>query len=271
MRHTIPQPIRCALQKKRLIFTVTTGRSGTGYLSEMLRFLPSVASYHEPEPKFSHVMRTVQSDRESAYAFWIERKLPWIANERGPIYIETSHLFCKGFVEALLDLDMMPDLIVLSRPWRQVAMSLYELNTIPGRTPDGLTFLLSPDDPSVLPLPGWEGLHDYQLCYWYCVEIARRMNRYKEFFLQNNARVVDTSTGEITTAEGMQNLIEGLDLPRPDAPAWRAYLENRQKKINTKRQAKDRGAREKVQDIDDLEKELLVRVQADFLKTADRG
>ena len=258
MSTPIPQEIKRKLKKKRLIFTITTGRSGTGYLAKMLGLLGvNIASHHEPEPKFSHVMRFVQTNPKIAYDFWVNKKLPFIAAQEKPVYIETSHLFCKGFVEPLLNLGIIPDIIILSRSCREVAKSLYELNAIPGRTQEGLKFLLSPDDPGVVPLPGWENYTNYQLCYWYCLEIKRRMEIYKKIFLEKGARVVKTTLSEISTPEGMKKLVEHLDLPRPDELGWNLYLKNYSNSINTKKQLKMHSANKIIKEIDLLEQEVL--------------
>lgn len=262
--YAVPQQVKCALKRKRLIFTITTGRSGTGYLAEMLRFVPGILSCHEPEPKFSHIMRSAQTNPEVAYNFWIRKKLPAIVGKNAPIYIETSHLFCKGFIEPLIHLGIRPDVIILTRPWREVAKSLYELNIIPGRTPDGLKFLVSPEDPEVLPLPCWKKLHDYQLCFWYCLEINRRIEIYKQLLLKKNVRIAEISFYEIITTQGMGRLLAELDLPKPDVSAWQAYLVNHQNRINTKFQIKANNAKETIQDMDYLEQEVLRTTRVAF-------
>ena len=223
-----------SLEKKRLIFTVTTGRTGTGYLSKMLSLVPNVASYHEPEPSFADVMRLVQKNLNIAYEFWVEKRLPQIASESAQVYIETSHLFCKGFVEPLLGLGFTPDLIILTRPHREVATSLCQLDTIPGRTKKGLRYYLAPDDPNVLPLPGWQTLHDYQLCYWYCLEIERRCVHYENMFLERRARVAKISLNDITTIFGLNRLVNQLDLPRLGPVGWLRYFRNKGQKVNVK-------------------------------------
>ncbi|WP_456395465.1 hypothetical protein [Desulfurobacterium sp.] len=177
------------LEKKRLIFTVTTGRSGTAYLSTLLSFFPEIASFHEPSPNFVHVMRDAQKSPNRAIRFLIEKKLPFITSIDKPIYSETSHLFCKGFFYPLIRLGIVPEIIILKRNRRAVARSLFELNTIPGRTSWGLFFYLKPDDRVYLPLKGWKKLHDYQLCYWYCLEIEKRMAIYSEEILSRGGKV----------------------------------------------------------------------------------
>jgi len=234
MALSLSKKLQLSLEKKRLIFTVTTGRSGTGYLSKALSFLPNVASYHEPEPSFSNVMRLAQKNANIAYEFWVDKKLPHIASVPAQVYIETSHLFCKGFVEPLLELGFTPDIIILTRPHREVATSMYQLDTIPGLTDKGLRYYLSPDDPNVLPLPGWHTLHDYQLCYWYCLEIERRSVHYEKMFLERGARVAKTSLNDITTVLGFHRLVMQLDLPRLGPVGWLRYFRNRVQKVNVK-------------------------------------
>jgi hypothetical protein len=242
------------MSTKRLIFTITSGRSGTGYLAEVLRDVPDVQSYHEPEPRFSDVMRSVQKDKTIAVKFWINKKLPQIAKETAPIYIETSHLFCKGFIEPLLDMDIIPDLIILSRPERDVAKSMLRLDTIPGRTEKGLKYYLSPEDPGVLPLPNWQSLHDYQLCYWYCLEIKRRSEYYENILHENNAHITKIAVNEISSFKGFKRLLKELYLPRPGALTYIKYFLKRKKKINIKPRNNDSS--HKLLNYDDLEKEV---------------
>ena len=229
-----------SLAQKRLIFTVTAGRSGTSYLAKLLALVPEVASFHEPAPHFVDVMRAVQSKPDQAYRFWIERKLPKIARVPEPIYIETSHLFCKGFAEPLLDLGIVPDLIILRRSHRKIALSLYQLGVIPGRTEEGLRFLLSPADPGVLPLQGWHSLHDYQLCYWYCLEIERRMRIYTKLFSCAGANVVQISLEELVRLRGITRLLRELELPWFKLFGWIQCLKTVRRRENTK-QSKKRG------------------------------
>jgi glycosyltransferase involved in cell wall biosynthesis len=192
----------------RLILTVTPGRSGTFYLSELLKAVPGICSAHEPEPKFSDVMRAVQHDAGIARRFLLTQKLPAIRRCVHSTYLETSHLACKGFIEPLVDNGCPPDLIVLKRNPFLVATSLYLLATIPGRTPLGDQFLLRPDDPSVLPPDGWQELPDWALCFWYCREIERRMEIYANLTRERGHRVMTTSIVQLQTDDGARELLE---------------------------------------------------------------
>lgn len=241
----------------RLIFTVTTGRSGTAYLWRILELLPGIASRHESSPLFSELMREIQTRPEAARDFWLKRKLPAIRECGQPIYVETGHLFCKGFLEPLLELGTTPDLILLSRPHREVASSLLQLGTIPGRTAGGLRWYLGPEDPGVLPLPDWRSLADYQLCYWYCLEIERRARAYGEIVRARGGRSVAVTLAEINTLAGFRRLLRELDLPRPSLYNWTKYTWNRNRILN--RKAGERFAVEPPRDLDRFEREVRER------------
>ena len=135
--------------------------------------------FHENNtPHFHDHMRASQEDANHAKAFWLEEKLPFIASLKKPIYAETSHLFCKGFLEPLIEIGIVPDLVLLSRDRRKIATSLFKLGTIPARQKKALQFYLTPRDPGVVTDENWESWTDYQLCYWYCMEIERRQDVY---------------------------------------------------------------------------------------------
>jgi hypothetical protein len=244
-----------SLQDKTLIFTITTGRSGTGYLANLLGNIPNIATFHEADPRFSMAFRRTQSDGRAAMEFWVEQKLPAIAAVPESVYIETSHLFCKGFVEPLLELGIVPDIILLERPHRDVATSMYLLDTIPGRTEKALKYYLSPDDPKVLALPKWRSLHDYQLCYWYCLEIERRSTKYEQLFRSYRSTVVRTSLHEFSTYKGFLSLIWRLKLPRMSFMSLMKFRVARRRRVNTKaRQKKELDL--SVETLDSLEEQV---------------
>jgi len=238
---------------KRLIFTITPGRSGTGYLSRILNVHKEIASFHEPEPKFSDFMREVQSNPKIALDFWIKKKLPFIRNIKSKIYVETSHLFCKGFLHPLIDIGIIPDIIILKRSHREVALSLLQLKTIPGRTDKGLKFLLSPEDKDVIEIRNWHLLTDYQLCYWYCLEIERRQKSVEKYYLTTNSKIISITIDELSTIKGFKRLFEQFELPKLDLGSMCKYLFIKNIHINMKERKKSKII---VDNIEDQEKEV---------------
>lgn len=211
------------IRQKRLIFTVTTGRSGTAYLSSIFGFSSKVHAVHEPSPEFADVLRSVQTCPDAARKFLLEKKLPAILQTAAGIYLETSHLVCKGFLEPMLELDIVPDLIIHRRNPRDVALSMFKMGTIPGRSSKGLRFYLSPSDPNVFELGDWEELHDYQLCYWYCLEIERRAQHYKKLIQQHGAMITETTLTDLKTFIGLTKCFAELDL-KVKSPYWLSKL-----------------------------------------------
>jgi len=230
----LPEDLRQRLQHKKLIFSVNSGRCGSGYLARVLRWVPGIGSFHEPEPLFQSVMRQAQGDLSLARRFLVEQKLPTIAALSQPIYLETSHLFSKGFFEPLLELGLTPHIIFLTRPPRPGALSFYQLGSIPGRNHSGLRYLIGPEDPGVLALPGWQKLHDYQLCYWYCLEMERRIREYESMLLALRAPHMYITLAELTTPNGFARLIAELGLPPLSLRRRLGYLRDRSLRLNQK-------------------------------------
>jgi hypothetical protein len=243
------------MKSVQLVFTVATGRCGTAFFAEMLRLVPGAVSLHEPEPQYAEVLRDVQKRPEAARAFLVKRKLPYIAAKGSAIYIETSHLFCKGFLEPLLALGIVPALLWIRRDHRAVASSMFRGGTIPGRTEKGLRFYLSPEDPGVLELPGWQSLHDYQLCFWYCLEIERRAMQYRDQYRRNGWLWAETSLPHISTIGGMRQVVEKLGLPRLSLVSWLRYLNNRRHSVNPT--SRDKRTVELPANLEGLEAEVL--------------
>jgi hypothetical protein len=186
-----------ATRDKVVVFAVTAGRTGTTYLARLLAACPQTTSLHEPGPHFGYFLRQVQHAPALARQFWLEYKLPTIAAVATPRYAEVSHLFGKGFVESLLGLGVVPRVVLLRRHPRRIAASWLTRGVIPGRTKLGLKIHLHPGDPGVLPFPNWWAASDYQLCFWYALEMERRQRAYAELFAAAGATCVDVTAEEL--------------------------------------------------------------------------
>jgi len=200
------------VREKNLVFTVTAGRTGTMLLRNLLALAPDTTSLHEPEPAFHRYLRRVQRDPAFAREFLLRYKLPAICDFSQRSYCETSHVFCKGFLEPLLDLGIRPNLLVLRRDPRSIALSLLARETVPERTHYGIEFLLSPRDPGVLPLPGWRRMSDYQLVFWYALEMERRQRDYAWLARQRGCMVLEMTTPELRDGARFLRLCDDLGL-----------------------------------------------------------
>jgi hypothetical protein len=208
----LSEDLRRQLENKTLVNCITAGRTGTKYASVLFGLLPGVYACHEEKPSYVSVMRRCQKDTQESFRFLIETKLPLIAQVKQPIYLETSHLFCKGFFEPMVKLDLCPDLLLLRREPRQIALSLLAKVTVPKRTRLGVRYLLSPEDPNVLPLTEWTRMTDYQLCFWYALEIERRQDRYGMMALRQGKRVVDITAREMNSFAVFRTVAQDLGI-----------------------------------------------------------
>lgn len=186
-----------ALRRKVIVMSITAGRSGSTYLAELFAIVPGTTSLHEPPPHFKHFLRWTQHDAKYARRFLLDYKLPAIAAVPTPRYVEISHLLGKGFIEPLLELGVLPRIVMLRRHPRQVAVSWLARRIIPGRTNHGLKVHLHPGDPGVLAFPGWQAASDYQLCFWYALEMERRQRLYAELLDRRGGIHVDVTAREL--------------------------------------------------------------------------
>jgi hypothetical protein len=212
------------MNDKRLIFVLSPGRCGTAYLASVLATIPGVTALHEPHPVFTDPFRAYMGNRAALRQWWQDYKLPSISAQPGSVYICTSHMFVKGFVEPLLELGEMPDVIILRRPAREVALSLWRMGCIPARTAKGLKYLYKPNDPGVLDrFFQWNDLTDYGMCYWYAKEIETRQSYYRPLF----DTVYETTTGEIISQDHFLKLVQAMGLPQPDMEQYNAVKNTR--------------------------------------------
>jgi len=233
MIYKLPKDIKTKLNNKTLIFTITSGRTGTNYLAKILNLLESVDARHEPYPRFSTYLRKVIDNPDNALDLW-SIKLSEIAKSKSPIYVETSNVFCKGFMSTLQSLDVKFKLIVLYRNIREIALSLYCLNSIPGRTTKSLMYMLKPDDPiCYFRIKDWEKLHDYQLCYWYALEMYYHCKRYDESW----KGTVSTDIGKLKNKDILTKFLNDLDIPI-DGQFWNKWEQMKNKKVNAKNNKK---------------------------------
>jgi hypothetical protein len=197
---------------KTLVFTVTSGRSGTQTLARIFEAIPEVAATHEGVPAFQDVMRLALSNPALARDFLLMRKLPAIAAAPEPIYFESSHVFGKGFLLPALSLGLRPRVLFLRRDPRRIALSLERIGATPHRTAGGRSHHLSPADPSLLPVQPWDDFTDYQLCYWYALEAIRRQRIKHDMAVRAgcNCRYLDIE--DLRTPRDVWNLLAAMGI-----------------------------------------------------------
>jgi glycosyltransferase involved in cell wall biosynthesis/protein-L-isoaspartate O-methyltransferase len=210
--------------EKRFVFCLSAGRSGTAFLTWMLRGAPGLVALHEPEPRYQALTLALQQDPGRALRFITDVKMPWVNALPAQTYVESSHYVQKGFMEAWLKNGVRPDIIVLEREPRKIALSRYKLGVDFFSADDKrpLQDMVHPADNRVIHLPvaDWKTLNNYQLCYWYALETQARTQHYQQLLTsQYGAKLLTTSLERLSDQadEAIFELYEWLGVALTEA------------------------------------------------------
>lgn len=215
---------------KQFIYTITTGRSGTAYLTELLkRNIADAEVYHErwsytrfgiDTPDASHfTLFNSVGNVAKVRAFWQQKFERDAAGPRS-CYAELSHPLPKaGLIE---NLDLLRGrgvvhLIVLKRDILEILWSFMNRFDFENNAFTWL-FTLDPSYPNVIVRS--EPLRKYGamgIALWYIVEMFTRAEYYR-LLLSGTPDVLvhDASLDEIAGAEGAAELLDRLGVARQD-------------------------------------------------------
>jgi len=224
---------------RQFIFVAAPARSGTKYIASLFSALyhdnPSTKAFHEPQPAYAPWIEKVCAGADPK-SFWKDEKLQSIAAQNCRIYFEASHFFLIEFDKALSDLGIHYDLIIHRRPYRDICLSMLRLNDIPGRSKRGLTYYIHPVSSICIHKlgPVWTKLSDYQLIYWYTLEMASRAKRCGERVLAAGGKVVLSELARLSDESYILGLCNILGMPKPTLDGLQKYKTIKDRKINHK-------------------------------------
>jgi len=126
-----------ARRLEKVIFTATTGRSGSKTLAALFSTIPGCAAFHEPYPPGNGAVLRAATYGEQAILDRFYRNIKSINIHRASVgaryYVEANHLFIKTFARhAVLEFGDRLAIIHLVRAPIEVAMSMYCLQHLPG-------------------------------------------------------------------------------------------------------------------------------------------
>lgn len=180
----------CAVRARtveRLIFTATTGRSGTLTLSRIFAGIPDCCAVHEPAPVMNNEVLRAASfgdglELDRLYRTKLLAIMRAAAGHR--YYLEANHLFIKTFIgHAAREFGNRLAVIHLVRRPIEVAMSIYRLQVQPG-TGSGNRWWLDYRAPLnririTDALEGDEFAHPFYKGLWYWFEIEARVDEWR--------------------------------------------------------------------------------------------
>jgi hypothetical protein len=211
--------------RQNYIFTLTTGRSGTAFLAELLRKnLVNSEVHHERTgfsnfgkwtPDASHfTLFNSEGNVPSVQEFWL-RKFSALRISRGSVYAETSHFLAKaGLLEniAFLGSDAKVRIVILNRDTESLIWSFANRMDFANR---GFTWLfaLDPGYPrNIVEFSPFEKYGMIGFCYWYIIEMRARAIYYQKLFKQQrNITFHNISIEELKSVDSIANFLESLD------------------------------------------------------------
>jgi hypothetical protein len=171
---------------EKVIFTATTGRSGTLTLAKLFSTVPGCIAVHEASPIMNGPVLEAANFGNPALIDRVYRQIKSINILRASIgyryYMEANHLFIKTFFQQAIDEfgDRLA-VIHLVRPAIEVATSIYRLQDYPG-TERGNYWWLDYRAPSnliqiadVLDFDA-EFSHPFYKALWYWYEVEARIS-----------------------------------------------------------------------------------------------
>lgn len=247
------------------IFSVNTGRSGSHYLSKVLKELKSVNAFHEPRPNMSgRPMIDFLEGRPQRLQEDMEEKIKTIESSRneGKCYIETNHTFIKGFGWLIPSYIKQENIgvILLKRDKEEIVRSMLRVDCTP-LTYHGLNWIMSPlmknpinpvpkidrlkyrflffvsrvsrspKNPVRFSLKKFKMVRDFEKKYldWYVRETHDQADRFKKEFPK--IRFFETTINKLNTIEEFERMFEffGIEFSPTDS-----FLEKINKRTNLK-------------------------------------
>lgn len=211
--------------RKRFIFTITTGRSGTAFLAALLRENLADAEVHHERTGFGRFGVTApdastcalfnsEGNVSEVRHFW-RRKLGLARQGEAGSYVETSHVLAKaGLIENLEALGPAAEihLVLLRRDSFATAWSLANRFDFANRRFDWL-FGLDPSYPRNIVSPKPLAPHGVLgSCLWYVAEILTRGEYYRRLLTgRRNIRIHQVTLEDLGTEQGAAALISALN------------------------------------------------------------
>lgn len=202
---------------KKILTIAGTGRCGTTKLQTILKQVPETfVEMDETDESLFNVRIPSITNPELADAA-VKRKLFDIENN--PLYTPYStfavdgHVTGNNFLHHFINNKVIPHTFILRRRPREVAKSLFRLGWIPAKSPLILMHFNGPNEGDVMSFNDWQTAHSYQLCFWYCCEIERRLKNVKNLLIGNDVPFFEMTLEEMLDVNIFNKALELFNLP----------------------------------------------------------
>jgi hypothetical protein len=212
------EAVRARVENRRLIFAISSGRAGSGFLAKLIGSSPDVRAEHEPVPRMcgAYLKMAMRADLSASYE---KRKAKLMAlNMRLLflpeiiVYAETNHMFIKTFFDVTMDYYRNVDVVVLRRPMGKVLKSFVELGYFSEKNSHWPLWMHDPNSHNCVaePLGPMTEMDPYDRCIAYLLDIEARACKFKSTY--KGVRVHEAQLEEITKVDGAKALFSELHI-----------------------------------------------------------
>jgi hypothetical protein len=203
---------------ERLIFTATTGRSGTLTLTKLFAAVPGCRAIHEAYPVMNGSVLQAATYGDTALLDRVYRCIKSVNIRRAALghryYFEANHLFIKTFAQhAVADFGRRLAVVHLVRPAVEVATSIYQLRDYPGTEQGNYWWLDFKAPTNRLAMADIlesdpEFSHPFYKALWYWHEVEARIAAWRA--RMPAVTFVDFETRWLNDQERVRNLLDQL-------------------------------------------------------------
>jgi len=203
---------------EKVIFTATTGRSGTLTLTRLFAAIPGCRAEHEAHPVMNGAVLRAASYGDTDLADRVYGRIKSVNIRRAAIghryYFEANHLFIKTFARnAIADFGGRVAVVHLVRPAAEVANSIYHLGDYPSTERGNYWWLDFRAPTNLLAMADVlesdsEFSHPFYKALWYWHEVEARIADWRA--KTPAVRVVDFETGWLNDLDRVYDLLDGL-------------------------------------------------------------
>jgi hypothetical protein len=211
---------------RKFVFSISSGRAGSKYLSTLLDTAANASAFHEPYPDmagcrvsmFPATHKTLLNSllylpvyaAKYTKVRAIKKTLQTLPADH--IYIETNHMFITSFYDAVMNhFKQNLDVILLRRYLPKVVKSFVDLDLF-GNSPHTKTWTTPADSPSAVIRPpiAADQMDQFDKCITFLIDIEARAQRFRQQYPQTP--VVEVRLEELNNWQGVENLFSALGL-----------------------------------------------------------
>lgn len=208
-------------KKRKLIFSVSSGRAGSEYLKEVIGSAENVRSFHEPKPSMSGVpLRDVMmAPMENSYNSRKKKTDALIEDlshyTPSAIYAETNHMFIKTFYDVIMEelSDCNVSVVVLRRSLPKVLKSFVKMGYFTDKNEAWPMWMHQvPSSNTVLkPLKKFSEMDQYDRSIAYLLDVEMRAQEFIRIY-GDRCNVVEIDLNNIQSISDVKDFFAKLDL-----------------------------------------------------------